>query len=135
MCHRIWIKVLAWSQIVPRKYVSMTSVVKYQYWVYKIRYMFAKRWQGLKKVLIFFELHNPSLVIFVGLLLLHSEKHKKKYLNKVIFWKNKVNFVYSISDIRNRSHFSAVPLSLTSSSFDLQSLLLLPIPQRLEGHF
>jgi hypothetical protein len=42
---------------------SMTSVVEYQYWVYKIKFIFAKKWPGLKDLFVFFELEECRLVV------------------------------------------------------------------------
>ena len=39
-------------------YTTMTSVVKFQFWVSKIRMVFAYKWPDLKEILIFFEMEQ-----------------------------------------------------------------------------
>ena len=41
---------------------SMTSVVEYQYWVFKIRSIFAQKWIALKEIFVFFEMEAFRLL-------------------------------------------------------------------------
>ena len=69
----------------------MTTVVEYQYWVFKIRSIFAQKWLALKEIFVFFEMEACSIF---GLLL---GSYFTYWSYECLFWLEKLfpNILYN----------------------------------------